>query len=477
MEDINKNGHIISRRKMVRLLGLSAASAAILAACGDSTATPAPANTTAAATTAAGGQATTAATTKVATTAAATTQSATTAVAQNVTGKVTLATLKGSTGTPKKIADTFNAKNTGVSIEYQEFPNDSAAMHDKFVTVLGAKDGTYDVIATDMPWAPEFAAAGYIAPLDSFVTPDFRKNFFEGSLSGATFKEKLYGIPWYQNIGVLFYRKDILDKAGLQPPNTFVELVDTATKLQTADIYGYVCAGFKNEGLSAMWLEVLWGFGGEYWDPATNKVLVDSPEAEASLQWLVDAIFTNKIIPEKMITFKGPDIQNVFIQGNAVFARGFADLSGAAIGADSKVKGLWGAKPVLAAQGKQASGCIGNWNLAVSASSKNPAAAWKAVEYLSSLEAQKAHVLGAGAFPALKAAFDDKEIQALNPAIAILPAAFANGKPRPVTPAYPQISAEVIQDQVSKVLSKQTTPKEAVKAMKSKTEDILAKFK
>ncbi|MBN9387931.1 MAG: ABC transporter substrate-binding protein [Chloroflexi bacterium] len=469
----------ISRRNLVRLMGLSVSSAALLAACGDNTATTAPVATTAPSTTAAA--ATTAA--AGATTAAA---SSTTAAAGATTaafsvgsasGKVVWATTKGG-GTPKKLADTFNALGTPVTIDFQEFANDSQKLHDQFVTVFGAKDSTYDLIAADMPWAPEFAAAGYLMPLDKYITPAFKQNFFEGSLQGTTLKDKIYGIPWYQNVGLLFYRKDILDKAGLQPPKTFDEMNDMAAKLQTSDMYGYTFAGFKNEGLTAMWLELLWGFGGDFWDPSTGKVLVNSPEAEASLQWMVDAIYNKKITPEKVITFKGPDLQATFAQGNAVFARAFASGISDFDKADAKSKGKWGAVPMLAASGKKPAGCLGNWNLSISATSKNPDAAWKVIEYLTStLDPQKTMAVNEGVLPSLKSAFDDPQIKNANAASGILVDAFNTAKPRPVTPAYPQISTEVIQDLVTKVLSKQVTPKDAVAQMQSKSEAILAKFK
>ncbi len=465
---MDENKKAISRRKMVRLMGLGVSSAALLAACGDNpTAVPA------VSTTAAASSATTAAAS--ATTAAS--GAATTATgATGGSGKVVWASTKGG-GTAKKLADTFNAKATPVTVDFQEFANDSQKLHDQFVTVFGAKDATYDVIAADIPWAPEFASAGYLTPLDKYVTADIRKNFFEGSLLATTFKDKVYGVPWYQNVGLLFYRKDILDKAGLQPPKTFDEMNDMAAKLQTPDMYGYTFAGFKNEGLSAMWLELLWGFGGEFWDSSTGKVLVNSPEAEASLQWMLDAIYTKKITPDKVITFKGPDLQATFAQGNTVFARAFASAISDFEKADAKVKGKWGAVPVLAVAGKKSAGTLGNWNLSISSTSKNPDAAWKYIEYLTNLDSQKTLAVGEGVFPALKSAFNEPEIKTANPASSILADAFATAKPRPVTPAYPQISSEVIQDLVTKVLSKQVTPKDAVKQMQTKTEEILAKFK
>lgn len=475
----------LSRRQALKLLGIGAASAAVLAACGD-TATPAPAaadtTTSAAAATTSGAATTTSASGAATTTSAAaagTTQIASGTISAGdikASGKVVMMTAKDNTGTVAKIVAAFNAKNTGVTIDYQELPPDSTQIHNKFATAFAAKDSSIDVIAVDIPWAPEFGSAGFLLPLDKYVSPSFRSNFFESTLVGTTYKNQVYAIPWYLDAGVLYYRKDVLDKAGVQPPTNFTELIAAAKKLQTADMYGYVWPGFKNEGLSAVWMEILWGFGGDYYDQATNKILVNTPEAAASLQFMVDNIYTDKVTPDKVLTFKGPDLNNVFTQGNAVFMRNWTFYGGVAEGAGSKVKGLWAVTPFLAAQGKTAHSCLGPWNLAINANSKNPDASWKVIEYFSSAEAQKMRATGAGTAPARKDVYNETDL-ASNPVFKVLPEVFQNAKPRPVTPVYQQMSADIIQEYVSRAISRQMSPQDAVKNMADKSTALLAKFK
>jgi multiple sugar transport system substrate-binding protein len=471
----------LTRRRMLQLMGMSAAGAAWLAACGDPTATTAPATTAPAATTAKAATTAASAATTAAAAAGGTTAAASggniSAGEVKASGKVVVGIGKDQTNTLKKVLDNFNAKNTGVTIEYQELSTNSGEVHDKLATSFAAKDSSIDLIAADLPWLPEFGSAGFLLPLDKYVNPQFRGTFFESTLLGTTYKEKLYGIPWYLDGGVLYYRKDLLEKGGVTPPNTYDELATAAMKLQTDTTYGFVVNAFKNEGLSAIWMEILWGYGGEFMNTTTNEVLVNSPEGEAAVAWLVDGIYTKKFIPDKILTLTRPQTYTVFNEGNCVFLRGWIDESSIAEGADSKIKGQWGVKTLYAAPGKKPSACLGNWSLAINANSKNPDAAWKVIEYMTGPEAQKINALGRGSPPARKDVYADPEVAKSNPTYKIFDDVFAGAKPRPVTPAYPQISSDVIQDLLTQALSKKITPKEAVQQMADKTKKILDKFK
>jgi multiple sugar transport system substrate-binding protein len=462
----------ITRRRALKLLGIGVGGSALLAACGSAaTNTPAPP----AATTAPATSATTAAATG-ATTAPAVRP--TTAAVITAKGKVVMATGRDVTGTVKKIIDDFNKLNNGITIEYQELEADSSANKNKYTTVFAAKDSSIDVIAADIPWVPEFGAAGWVAPLDKYVDAGFRGQFFDGTLQGATFKEKLYGIPWYINSGVLYYRKDLLDAAGLKPPTTFAELEKQAAQLQKDGLYGFAHHGFQNEGLSAVWLEILWGYGGEYWDSKTAEVTVGKTDAgEKSLQWWLDNINTRKITPTQVTSWKGPDAHNTFNQGNAVFLRAWFDVYAQTQGAESKVKDKVGVAPMVAAEGQKAPSCLGNWFMAVSNFSKNPDAAWEVVKYMTGVEASKARTIGTGAPPGNKLAYSDKEILEKYPHYTTFTKILETAKPRPVTPAYNQISAEVIQVQVANALSGKATPKAAIQAMVEKSAPLLAQFK
>ncbi len=393
--------------------------------------------------------------------------------------KIVLCTGKDSSGSTPKLVSQFNASRKDIQIDYQEMPSSSTEQHDKYATVFAAKDSSIDIVAADIPWAPEFASAGWLLELEKMPGyEDIRKEYFEGPLLGTTYKDHVYAIPWFNNAGVLFWRKDILDKAGVKPPETFEELVEVCLKLQKPpDLHGFVWQGFQYEGLVCDWLEFLWGMGGDFWDPKTGKVLVDSPEGVASVQLMVDMIHKHKISPESVLTFKETESYNVYLAQNAIFVRGWPSFYVTANKDESKVKGVTGIKAMVRAPGKKPGACLGTWNLAVSKFTKYPQQAWEVVKFFSTTDAQKTRAMMGGNPPARKAVYNDKEVLAQFPHFGALGEVMNTALPRPVTPAYPQISVEAIQVNLTAALTRKNTAQEAVKNMKAKTEEILAKVK
>src|SRR5579859_658876 len=86
--------------------------------------------------------------------------------------------------TPKQV-DAFNKANKSIQIDYQEQGATTQDLHDKFVTVAGAKDASVDIVSMDVPYVPEFAAAGWTISVEEILTKDEQANFFPGTLNGA----------------------------------------------------------------------------------------------------------------------------------------------------------------------------------------------------------------------------------------------------------------------------------------------------
>lgn len=401
------------------------------------------------------------------------------APAQSGPVKIVFATGKDLTGTNPKLVELFNSTHKDIQVEYLEMPPSTTDQHDKYATVFAAKDSSIDIVAADSPWVPEFASAGWFLELDTMSGyEDITKDYFEGPLLATTFKNRTYAIPWYNNAGVLFYRTDLLEKAGLKPPKTFEELIDISRKLQKSpDLHGFVWQGFQYEGLVCNWMEYLWGMGGDYYDAKAGKVILDTPEAVASVQLMTDLVQNYKISPESVFTFKETESYNVFLSGNAVFVRGWPSFIVNANKEGSKVKGVTGIIPMPHAPGQKPGATLGTWNVAISKFTKHPKEAWEVVKFLSSVEGQKQKALMGGNPPARKSIYADKDVAAKYPHFATLYDVMNSAKPRPVTPAYPQISAEVIQVNLTAAMTHKISAAEAVKKIKAETEKILTQFK
>ena len=130
------------------------------------------------------------------------------------------------------MARKFEAENPGVRVRTQAIPWDAA--HEKLLTAV-VGDLPPDVGQLGTTWMAEFATLRGILPLEEFIEGSSevkKENFFEGSWNTGLVDGKVYGIPWYVDTRVLFYRKDLLREAGFpEPPRTWEELREVCRRL------------------------------------------------------------------------------------------------------------------------------------------------------------------------------------------------------------------------------------------------------
>jgi multiple sugar transport system substrate-binding protein len=403
----------------------------------------------------------------------------TTAPASQGTGTATTVVwfaARDTTGYTPKQVEAFNTANKNIQIDYQEQGATTQDLHDKFVTVAGAKDPSVDIVSMDVPYVPEFAAAGWTISVEDILTADEQAKFFQGTLHGATYQGKLGGVPWWNNGPGLYYRKDLFAAKGLQPPKTYDELLNAAKTLQTGDVAGFAMQLPQNEGGIINWMEYLWGYGGDLVDDKLNVVLDQSSAGADGMQKIVDFVYTDKIIPQAALQFKlGADVMNLFRGGKAAMIRLWFSNAGDLYQPDSAIKQeQWDLAPLPSNDGaKPGPGCLGDWNLGVSKFSTKQKEALEAVRILTGFEFQRARFLDGGFLPSRTAVFDDPDIQKKYPYAKAAQASFENLKPRPVTPYYPDISANAIQPAFGQAMARQLTPDQAIKQMTDKMRQIL----
>lgn len=164
-----------------------------------------------------------------------------------------------------------------------------------------------DVLMLDNPDLQQIAATGALAPLADFkISTD---NFAEGVLRAGTYKDKVYGLAPTVNTIALFYNKDILAKAGITPPTTWVELKAAAAKLTSGDQYGL--AFNANPTYEGTWqfLPVMWSNGGD-------EKKIDTPETEQALQLWTDLVKDGSV-SSSALNWTQADVKDQFLAGKA----------------------------------------------------------------------------------------------------------------------------------------------------------------
>ena len=221
------------------------------------------------------------------------------------------------------------------------------------------------------------------------MNPNLKK-FLDDDIKGGVYQKKLYRMPVRSDVGWLYYRADLLRNAGLQPPETFEELIDTSQKLQAQGVrWGYLWQGRQAEAIVAMFVEVLHGHGG-FWINEKLDVGLARPEAIEAVRFLHKTMFGKKpISPKTLTTYREDETRNLFLEGKAAFLRNWSYVLPRANLADSSIRNKIGVKPMVHAPGYTSGGCQGGWGLGIAEKTQHPKEAWQAVKFFTSAAAQR----------------------------------------------------------------------------------------
>ena len=390
--------------------------------------------------------------------------------------KIAYARGKDDTTATKSVLDAFMAKFPHITVEYLELPNSSDQQREQYVTKLSAGDTSIDVMSLDIIWVSEFAAANWTLPLDEYFPKSEQDKFLQGPLDANRYNGKLASMPLFTSGGVLYYRKDILDKYGKQPPKTWDEMIAISKEIVGKDgiEFGYVMQAAQYEGLTCNIYEMILSNGGSVID-ASGKVAVNSSNTVEAIKFMQRLVNEN-IVPPGATTHREADAARIFFEGKALFLRHWAPAyANIQNNADSKVKDKVGiANLPMGPKGTVSSSTIGGWNVAINANvpkDRLPAAV-ELVKFMTSEEAGKIYALEASSLPVRPAIYNDLDILKVYPHWADFGRVFATSVPRPVTPSYPMIT-ESIQINVHKAISGQLSAEDAAKNMQADIEKVI----
>lgn len=367
----------------------------------------------------------------------------------------------------------FEKANPNIHIQIIEGPSASDLYENLYTSAFILGDSPYDLINMDVVWAAKFAAAGWIQDLSSRITEEQLNAFLEKDVEAGRYQDKLYRIPLRSDAGMLYYRKDLLEKAGIQPPETFAELTKISQELQSkkAAKWGYVWQGRQYEGLAAMFVEILEGYGGFWVNPETKEVGLTKSEAIQAVNFLKSTIQSG-ISPQGVTTYQEEETRRLFQNGDAVFLRNWPYVWPLAQEDTSKIKGKIGIKPMIHAPGQKSGACLGGWGLGIAKTSRHPEQAWKAIEYFTSAEALRPFILKTGYLPSRKELFTDSEILTKYPHYSQFLEVVENTVLRPPIAQYAQVS-DILQRYLSAAFTNQLSSEQAMAAAARETRLVL----
>jgi multiple sugar transport system substrate-binding protein len=381
-------------------------------------------------------------------------------------------------GTTEKLIDMFNDKNKGkYKVIFHQGNADTGQRFDKLRTQMQAGGEDLDVILGDVIWTAQLAESGWISDLSDRFTESQRKEFLPGSVEAITYKGKAFGMPWFTDTGLLYYRKDLLQESGFDgPPKTWDELKQMTRKVrENAGLkYGFVFQGAAYEGGVCNGMEFIWTHGGEVLDPNDpTKVLVDSPEAIAGLA-TERSMITERISPEAVTVYKEDESAGAFLNGDAVFLRNWPyvyALVGTSEYPELKSEQV-GVSELPSADGEPGNGTVGDQPLYISSTAKDPDAAWKFIQFLTAPEQQKIRAVEGAYLPTRTALYSDPEIQEKVPVVPLAQEALQHTRPRPVSPYYSDMSLEMA-EQFNASLSGDISPEETARTLKEQLERFI----
>ncbi|MEM6401245.1 MAG: ABC transporter substrate-binding protein [Cyanobacteria bacterium P01_D01_bin.116] len=375
----------------------------------------------------------------------------------------------------KGIVADFEAKNPGIRINIIEGPNATNLLEDLYTSAFILGDSPYDLINMDVIWTPKFAAANWLLDLTDKITEAELAAFSKKDIEGRRYKGKLYAIPMRSDVGMLYYRKDLLKEAGFNPPESFDDLVKISQSLQDKINvkWGYVWQGKQYEGLAAMFVEILEGFGGYWVNPETLEVGLDKPQTVEAIEFLKSTI-PDGISPPGVTTYQEEETRQIFQNGESVFLRNWPYVWPLANKESSPIDGKIAIKPMVHTNNGSSGACLGGWALGISKSSKHPEEAWKAIKYFTSEEAQRKFILEAGFVPSRRSLFLDSQIVEKYPHYPELLKVVDQAVLRPPIAQYAQAS-DILQRYLSAALTNRMTPEKAMKNAASETRQLLGR--
>lgn len=369
----------------------------------------------------------------------------------------------------------FERLNPTIRVEVQQIP--WTAAHEKLLTAY-AGESTPDVCQLGNTWIPEFTVLNALEPLDTFVrssaTSD-RNDIFPGVLKTNIIDSVLYGLPWYVDTRVVYYRKDLLKKAGYDElPATWTEIAAASEKIRDqARKEGKTCYPLflpTNEWVPLIALGMQ--SGGNFLKESDSRGNFSGPEFMRAAS-LITEFYKKEYSPSGMQLIT--NLYHAFSDGLIVmYITGPWNIGEFTRRIPPEQQDQWMTAPLPSMDSLRPGTSLPlGTSLVMFRSSKHKQAAWKLIEYLTSVERSIEFYRITGNLPPRQSAWKDSSLSG-NPYIGAFYRQLQRVDPLPQIPEWEQIVIR-LQTYVEYLATGTMTPEQAMKRFDEEVDVMLEK--
>ncbi len=364
----------------------------------------------------------------------------------------------------------FQAANKDIKVEPTFVAYE--ALHDKIVSAAPA--GTYDVVLIDVIWPAEFGSKSIVTDISGEFPDEWKSDMLGGALTTAQYQDKFYGVPWILDTKYLFYNTEMLAAAAVDEASlsTWDGVLAAAKAVKDKGLVEFplIWSWKQAEALVCDYTQLLGAFGGKFLSDDGKSVAFDTGGGLQALEFMKKSLDDGLTNPSSIESLE-EDVRKVFSGGTAAMALNWTYMyNGANNPEDSTIAGKVGVVPTPSGSAGSP-GVNGSMALCITSGSKNQAAAFEFISYLTSPEVQNKYATSS--LPCWKASYDDSEVLATNPAMVPVAKIGLNSLiERPQVPRYTEISL-LLQTELQKALLGQKSPADALADAASQAKELL----
>jgi multiple sugar transport system substrate-binding protein len=347
------------------------------------------------------------------------------------------------------------ASNGAYTIEVAQLPRDSPAQREQLIRRLAANDESIDLMSLDVVFPPEFAQAGFLAPVPEDVAQEVSEGVFQGALDSATWDGELVAVPFWANTQLLWYRKSVAEAAGLDTsqPVTWDQLIEAAESQDAL----LSAQGRRSESLMVWFNALLESAGGQYIEesgdsPEDIQFGLSTPEADRASE-VMAAVANSSAVGPGFTTASEDTSASEFESDDAgfmvnwpfVYAQAVSKVEAGTLDQSVPDDYGWALYPAVDA-GTPSAPPLGGIDIAVSAFSRNPDLAYEAVACIVQDENQAEYMVTNGNPASSIAVYDDPEVQEAYPMADTIRESLELAASRPLTAYYSEVLGSFLRE-------------------------------